>query len=127
MQTLIYAHGVAIYIHTIISGCRPAVPEIQDALEKSISLWKKASFCHGELRSMSWPFCVSASLAVGEQRSVFADILNEAVAADPWSATLESLKSMSEESWRILDAGNAECDWEVVVRNLKQSVRGGFI
>ncbi|KAF1738396.1 hypothetical protein CRV24_000321 [Beauveria bassiana] len=93
-QTLIYAHAVAIYIHTITSGCHPGVPEIRDALEKSVPQWDKVSFGAGELRCMSWAFCVSASLATGAHRSVFVNVLAEASAADPSSAaTVACLKA----------------------------------
>ncbi|KAM3504755.1 hypothetical protein MY10362_003364 [Beauveria mimosiformis] len=125
-QTLIYAHGVAIYTHTITSGCRPGVPEIHDALEKCVPLWDKVSFGGGELRCMSWAFCVSASLATGQDRSVFAHVLSEAAAADRNSTTVACLKTISEECWRIGDAGGVECNWRTVMQSLKQSIHTIF-
>ncbi|KAM3490681.1 hypothetical protein MY3957_006006 [Beauveria namnaoensis] len=121
-QTLIYAHAIAIYIHTITSGCHPGVPEIRDALEKSVPQWDKVSFGAGELRCMSWAFCVSASLATGAHRSVFANVLTEAATADPSSsATVACLKAVTEECWKIGDAGGDECNWRTVMQSLKQS------
>lgn len=126
-KTLIYAYGVAIYIHTITSGCRPAVPEIQDALEKSVPLWQKITLRHGELRYMSWAFCVSASLATGDHRCAFSNILSEAATAEPYSTTVACLKALSEECWSILDTGSADCNWETVMHNLKRSIHALFI
>ncbi|EGX93793.1 C6 transcription factor, putative [Cordyceps militaris CM01] len=126
-QTLIFAYGVCIYIHTLTSGCRPAVPEIHDTLERSVPLWEASSFGHGELRSMSWAFCVSASLATGHHRAAFSNVLAEAAMVDPSSTTVACLRALSEECWKILDGGGADCNWRLVMQHLKPSIWTIFI
>lgn len=76
---------------------------------------------------MSWAFCVSASLATGEHRSAFANILSEAATADPYSTAVTSLKALCEECWSILDAGGADCNWRMVMKSLKRSIHTIFI
>lgn len=108
------------------------MPEIQDAIAKSAPLWRKVSVRRGELRAMAWAFCVAASLATGEHRGAFVHVLAEAAAAEeeaapPGSTTVACLKALSEECWKILDAGGAECNWRVVMQSLKRSIRTIFI
>ncbi|OAA72582.1 Zn(2)-C6 fungal-type DNA-binding domain protein [Cordyceps fumosorosea ARSEF 2679] len=127
VPTLMYAYGVIIYIHTLTSGHRPAVPEIHAALEKAVPLWQGCSFHRQGLKSVAWAFCVSASLATGHHRRAFSSVLAEAATSDEsWTAATR-LKALSEECWKISDTGGADCDWRAIMQSLKPSMQTMFV
>ncbi|KAH6603624.1 hypothetical protein Trco_008399 [Trichoderma cornu-damae] len=105
VQTHVFAYAVVIYIHTIASGHLPAVPEIQQTIEKAVLSWQRISPSLNNLKRLSWAFCVSASLATGSQRVIFDNMLSDAASIDPLSRTVICLKSLVEECWKTLDAG----------------------
>ncbi|KAH6855446.1 putative C6 transcription factor [Chaetomium sp. MPI-CAGE-AT-0009] len=118
VQTHIFAHAIAIHVHALASGYRPAVPEIQQTLEKAISLWGKLDPSHHSIKRLSWAFCVSASLASEAQRSVFEKLLFDAASADALSTAVPLLKSIVNECWKLLDAGAPSCDWQDVMQRM---------
>ncbi|KAK5996531.1 ustiloxin B cluster transcription factor ustR [Cladobotryum mycophilum] len=124
VQTHVFAHAITIHIHTITSGHLPAVPEIQQTLDKAIPLWQELSPSLDNLKRLSWAFCVSASLASGAQRVVFDKVLSDAASTDPLSRTVVCLRALVDECWKILDAGAPSCNWETVMRKLGHSVHG---
>lgn len=124
VQTQIFAHAVAVHAHTISSGYQPAVPEIQQTLERAIPLWQKLSPDCNNLKRLSWAFCVSASLASEAQRSVFEKVLSDASSVDSLYTTVSFLRTIVEECWRILDAGVPSCNWQDVMHKMERNIHG---
>ncbi|KAJ5528730.1 hypothetical protein N7527_002123 [Penicillium freii] len=122
VQTRIFAYAVVIHTHTITSGCFPAVPEIQQALDEVIVLWQALSPSLDLLKSLSWAFCVTASLASGTQRAVFQKIISDMVSIEPPSRAVLSLKAVIEECWKTFDGGSPSCNWETVMQKLGHSI-----
>lgn len=124
VQTHIFAHAIAIHAHALTSGYQPAVPEIQQTLEKAIPLWEKLYPCHNNIKRLSWAFCVSASLASGAQRSVFEKVLSDAASADALSTAVPLLGSIARECWKLLDTGAPSCNWQDVMQKMERNIHG---
>ena len=125
VQTYIFAHSVLTHLHTIVSGSWPGVPEIQQSVNRAVSAWELCPSAFN-LKALAWPYCVSASLAVGPQRDMFRRLIQEASPAEPTLGNLVDLKSVVEECWRGFDGRKSErdvsCDWKEVMQRLNLSI-----
>ena len=125
VQTYIFAHSVLTHIHTIVSGSWPGVPEIQQSVNRAVSAWELCPSAIN-LKTLAWPYCVSASLAVGSQRDVFRRLISEASPREPTLGNIVDLKLVVEECWRGFDGRKSErdvsCDWKEVKQRLNLSI-----
>lgn len=125
VQTYIFAHSALTHIHTIVSGSWPSVPEIQHSVSRAVSAWE---LCPSviNLKALAWPYCVSASLAVGSQRDIFRRLISEASAREPTLGSIVDLKTIVEECWRGFDGRKSErdvsCDWKEVKQRLNLNI-----
>lgn len=125
VQTYIFAHSVLAHLHTIVSGPWPGVPEIQQSVNRAVSAWELyPSFIN--LKALAWPYCVSASLAVGSQRDMFRRLISDASPREPTLGSIVGLKSIVEECWRGFDGRKSErdvsCDWKEVMQRLNLTI-----
>ena len=124
VQTYIFAHSALTHIHTIVSGSWPGVPEIQQSVSRAISAWELCPSAIN-LKALAWPYCVSASLAVGSQRDIFRRLISEASAREPTLGSID-LKTIVEECWRVFDGRKSErdvsCDWKEVKQRLNLNI-----
>lgn len=125
VQTYIFAHSALTHIHTIVSGSWPGVPEIQQSVSRAVSAWELCPSAI-DLKALAWPYCVSASLAVGSQRDVFRRLISEASAREPTLGSIVDLKTIVEECWRGFDGRKSErdvsCDWKEVKQRLNLNI-----
>ena len=127
VQTYIFAHSLLTHLHTIVSGPWPAVPEIQQSVHRAVSAWELCPSAIN-LKTLAWPYCVSASLALGSQRDLFRRLASDASSSlgRPTLGCNVDLRLVVEECWRAFDGRKAErdvsCDWKDVVQRLNLSV-----
>ena len=125
LQTYIFAHSALTHIHTIVSGSWPGVPEIQQSVSRAVSAWELCPSAIN-LKALAWPYCVSASLAVGSQRDMFRRLISEASAREPTLGSIVDLKTIVEECWRGFDGRKSErdvsCDWKEVKQRLNLNI-----
>lgn len=125
VQTYIFAHSVLTHLHTIVSGSWPGVPEIQQSVNRAVSAWELCPSALN-LKALAWPYCVSASLAVGSQRDTFRRLISETSPREPTLGSIVDLKSIVEECWRGFDGRKSErdvsCDWKEVMQRLNLSI-----
>ena len=129
VQTYIFAHSILTHLHTIVSGSWPNVPEIQQSVDRAIAAWKLRPPSLS-LKALAWPYCASASLAVGLQRDMFRRLISEASSNPTGQPALESLtqlKAVVEECWRGFDERKTErdvsaCDWKDVMQRMNLSI-----
>jgi hypothetical protein len=120
IQTYIFAHALLIHLHVIVSGSLAGVPEIQQSIERAIHAWELRPSSITP-KSLSWPYCVSASLATGpQQRAVFRELVAELSPVDLSLGSLLDLKSVVEECWKEFDGRSsdrdASIDWRDIMR-----------
>lgn len=124
INTYIFAHAVLIHLHSIVSGSRPGVPEIQQSVDKAISAW---SLCPLSINPgvLAWPYCVSASLAVDSQRDIFRNLIPETSPRESAFSSLVHSVSVVKECWRDADAckdRQVSCDWKEAMQRLNLSI-----
>ncbi|GIJ88135.1 hypothetical protein Asppvi_007052 [Aspergillus pseudoviridinutans] len=74
----LFALSALIYLHVVISGAHPELPEIADAVSQAIAVFKGLWDPRLLQSVLVWPFCVSGCLALGEQQSFFRDLFSAA-------------------------------------------------
>lgn len=68
--TSLFAHALLIHLHTIVSGPWPELPEIRSSVVKAVTTWQLLPSMI-DLRTLTWLFSVTASLAMGSERNWF--------------------------------------------------------
>lgn len=133
IHSLIFAHAILTDLHQIVSGPRASVPEIGDSISRAISsAWSLRQEEPGQhhqggggggaglKRILAWPFCVAASLAKGDQRDVFREIIARSENGDGSTSggDVQQLKSIIEQCWA---SSSSNCrDWKDVVQRSNQ-------
>ncbi|KAF7128707.1 hypothetical protein CNMCM5793_003558 [Aspergillus hiratsukae] len=74
----LFALSALIYLHVVISGAHPELPEIADAVSQVIAVFKGLWDPRLLQSVLVWPFCVSGCLALGEQQNFFRDLFSAA-------------------------------------------------
>jgi hypothetical protein len=123
-QTSIFAHALLTHIHTIVSGALSGVPEIRQSIDRTIRAWESPSLSRTRprpmLRSLAWPYCVSASLASGAQRDVFRELASSDLPSSALGLGIGGVvdyKAVVEACWR-------EEDGKVLDREVSVDWRG---
>jgi hypothetical protein len=100
--TNIFACAASIYLHVVVSGACPEIPEIRrgvaDTIEALISI-SDAGF----VKSLTWPICIAACLAEGDAR-LFFERLEQGI-SDEYGKNQKVLRGLStaRECWRLRD------------------------
>jgi hypothetical protein len=106
----LYALSAITYLHVVVSGAYPELPEIRESVSRTIVIFqtlKKATL----LRNLVWPFCISGCLALEGQYTFFRDLISAAEVTESTVGTcLDALKIM-EECWETRKACSYNCDW----------------
>nr|A0A8J9RZ21.1 RecName: Full=Transcription factor phomR; AltName: Full=Phomopsin biosynthesis cluster protein R [Diaporthe leptostromiformis]BDA39143.1 transcriptional regulator [Diaporthe leptostromiformis] len=127
VHSLIFAHAILTDLHQTVSGPRASVPEIGDSISRAISsawnLWQEQQQQGAGLgleRILAWPYCVAASLAKGDQREVFREIIARTENGDGSSSggDVQQLKSIVEQCWATSSSNHR--DWKDVVQRSNQ-------
>lgn len=107
--TEIFALSAMTYLHVVLSGAYPELPEIIESVEKTIQALREMSDKKAFPR-LSWCFCITGCLALEPQHRYFREIF-EAAELDEWSAgtCIQALETM-EECWQIRKSSSS-CDW----------------
>ena len=112
--TKIFALSAMTYLHVVISGACPELPEIIDSVSQTIDAFKRLTD-KKLLRNLVWPFCISGCLALDRQQAIFRDLMS---AADITQLTIgtcfEAFKIM-EECWEMRKSCSYNCDWVSVM------------
>jgi hypothetical protein len=101
--TRIFACAASIYLHVVVSGAHPRVPEIKRGVTNTIEALGAMS--NVELvRSLTWPICVSACMADGDQQRSFFERLEEGIIKEFGSSqrVLRAFR-VARECWRLRD------------------------
>ena len=99
--TRVFASAALTYLHTVISGAHPALPEIKSSVANTIeAFWMIPSATL--LRNLVWPFCITGCMACPEDETWFgramkhAEIEGEGCPGGIWKAW-----EVVQESWRM--------------------------
>lgn len=112
--TSIFALSALTYLHIVISGAHPELPEIMESVSKTVNAFR----CLDDprlLRSLVWPFCVSGCLAVGGQQGFFRELFAKAEITSSNLGTCLQAFRVVEKCWEIRKTSLSECDWVFIM------------
>jgi hypothetical protein len=112
--TEIFALTAITYLHVVISGAYPELPEITESVSKTIASFQRLTDPK-LLGSLVWPFCVSGCLALDRQHTIFRELVSAAeITPSTIGTCLEAFKIV-EECWEMRKSRSFNCDWVSVM------------
>lgn len=122
----VFASAASVYTNTVVSGAKPLLSDVQDAVQKSVAAWEQLG-SSSNLHMLKWPYLVTACLATGDQRKVFRDILSTASGDQVAFWNSSQLKAIVEGCWKCFDSTQqgdlrSSCDWRISCRRLAMNI-----
>lgn len=113
----VFALSAVTYLHVVISGAYPELPEIAESVSETIAAFRSLKD-PTLLRSMVWPFCISGCLALEEQHDFFRDLVSRADITQWATGTCFEAFQIMEECWkaRITSSSSESCDWATTMK-----------
>ena len=112
--TNIFALSATTYLHVVISGAYPELPEIVESVSKTIDAFKSLTEPR-LLRNLVWPFCVTGCLASGGQQGFFRELVSKAEITSFTLGTCFQAFKIMEECWELRKTRLYNCDWAFVM------------
>jgi hypothetical protein len=119
--TDVFALSARIYLHVVLSGAYPELPEIAESVSKIISAFKNLTDPR-LLRKLVWPFCIAGCLALDEQQSFFRNLITEAEIAPSSIGTCLQAFRIMEECWEMRRICSCNCDWVLIMNKLGYNI-----
>ncbi|GLA40430.1 hypothetical protein AnigIFM63309_008263 [Aspergillus niger] len=110
--------GAIAYLHVVLSGAHPELPEIAQTVSEAILVFQMLRD-QRLLSSVVWPFCIVGCLAQPEQQTSFRDLFTMAEATE---GTLAEAYRVMEECWKARKSRASDCDWVSVMNE-----RGDYV
>jgi hypothetical protein len=117
----IFALSAITYLHVVISGAYPELPEIKESVSETVAALK-ALKDPGQLRSLVWPFCISGCLALEEHHGFFRDLVFRADVTPRTPGTCLEAYHIMEECWKTKVTCSDGCDWTTAMNKRGRSV-----
>ena len=126
LHTSLFAHALLIHLHAIISGPWPELSEIKSSIDRAVTTWQLLPPVF-DLKTLAWPFAVTASLATASSRDWFRKVASDFQPKDSMTGSLIPWKAVLEECWRGFDDRGSDrnisrCDWRNVFQKLSLSL-----
>lgn len=113
--TKIFAFAAMTYLHVVMSGAYPELPEIIESVSKTIDPFQRLSDKR-LLRNLVWPFCISGCLALDGQHDIFRDLVSAAEITQSTTGTCFEALKIVEECWDTRKTHLCNCDWYSVMK-----------
>jgi hypothetical protein len=116
--TQIFGSAALVYLHVIISGSDPEIPEIQKGVSRTMAALRVLKD-EDLVRNLQWPICIAGSMATMDQESFWRDLVSS-VSRERWSFgyPIEVLEVM-EECWRLRKSQpGTSIDWMTAMKSL---------
>jgi hypothetical protein len=115
--TRIYIYATMIYLHVVVSGPHPDLPEIHNNVASAILAFQALPESE-TVHYLSWPLCIAGCMATGEQQDDFRRIATATdISRFPFGSAGHAVRIM-EECWRLRrETGEVTC-WRVAMRSL---------
>ena len=115
--TKIFALSAMTYLHVVISGAYPELPEIAQSVSKTIAAFKSLTDTT-LLRNLVWPFCISGCLALDGQQDFFRDLMSGAEITPLTVGTCAEAFKIIQECWDTRRTCSRGCDWVFIMNKL---------
>lgn len=111
----VFALSAVTYLHVVISGAYPELPEIAESVSETIVAFKSLKDPR-LLRSVVWPFCISGCLALEKQHDFFRDLIPRAGITQWATGTCFEAFRIMEECWKARITSSESCDWATTMK-----------
>lgn len=111
----VFALSAVTYLHVVISGAYPELPEIAESVSETIAAFRSLKDPK-LLRSMVWPFCISGCLALEKQYDFFRDFVSRAEITQWTSGTCFEAFQIMEQCWKARITTSESCDWATTMK-----------
>lgn len=108
--TRIFALSAMTYLHVVVSGAYPKLPEIRESVSKTIDALQSLTDPK-LLRYVVWPFCISGCLAVDGQQNLFRELVSAAHITQSTVGTCVEAFKIMQECWELRKTGTCSYDW----------------
>ncbi|PVH84637.1 hypothetical protein DL98DRAFT_452656 [Cadophora sp. DSE1049] len=110
----IFARSALTYLHIVISGAHPEMPEIEESVSLTLSAFRSMTDPK-LLQSLVWPFCVTGCLAVESQQPIFRELIKKADIATPGGGGCLEAVGIIEQCWEMRRTCYHSCDWAFIM------------
>ncbi|KUJ10404.1 uncharacterized protein LY89DRAFT_596526, partial [Mollisia scopiformis] len=115
--TKAFAYASRTYLHVVVSGAIPELPEIRESVSQTIEEFKR--MLHPlEVESLTWPLCVTGCMATEGQRDFFADLMSSAKITESSSGQTWKAFQIVKECWRLRNTDSGNVDWKSAMDSL---------
>jgi hypothetical protein len=118
--TRIFACSALVYLHVVVSGAFPELPEIRASVSRTIAAFQMLPD-QGLVRSLTWPFCIAGCMALPEQEDFFRDIVSTTRKVIPVFGNSGKALAVMEECGRMRKSHGHEIGpayWGTAMRSL---------
>jgi hypothetical protein len=120
MVNLIFAHGALVYLHTIVAGHSPHVPEINASVTRCLDCIE--ALPPRLLMRVCWPFTVAGSMASESQYERFRSVVATAMDSKARLGTIWKGLKVMEECWRLRKEEPSWWNWRSTMVKMNTSV-----
>jgi hypothetical protein len=120
IATRAYALAAITYLHVVISGPYPELPEIMNPVSDSIALFRCIQDDPKLLLNIIWPLCVTGCMANESQQSFFRHLaasFTQKTSGGPLPPTGTFFEAMKiiEQCWHTRKTLPFDCDWASIM------------
>lgn len=119
--TKVYALSALTYLHVVVSGALPSLPEITESVSSTITAFKDLSDAN-LMQNLVWPFCVTGCLASKEQESVIYALVTVESMDERTFRVFQTLLKLIEKCRKERKAGLVNHDWASAINSMEHRV-----
>ena len=111
----VFALSAVTYLHVVISGPYPELPEITESVSETIAALRNLKDPR-LLRNMVWPFCISGCLALEKEYDFFRDLVSRAEITQWATGSCFEAFQVMEDCWKARITTSESCDWATTMK-----------
>ena len=115
--TYLYAQATMIYLHVLVSGPHPDIPEIRQVVETCMPQIENALLL-GATPWLAWALCIIGCMAGKEARAAIESLLEQMHNACAVTSGYAKALATVRECWRLRDADCGPAYWASAMRSL---------
>jgi len=118
--TRIFALSGLTYLHIVVSGPHPDLPEIVASVSRTVHAFEKLSN-KDLLPNMVWPFCVTGCMVSEDKQDVFRALISAGSTQQAAFGTFRRACEIVEKCWKTRTTGTT-CEWSSVMESMGQQI-----
>lgn len=108
------------YLHVVVSGAHPELPEIKDSVGRAVGALG-GLYDQKLLERAVWPVCVTGCMVSEDKQNVFLRIVGEEGDSKGIVTTLPKAFEIIKQCWKERAACSSECEWSSAMKSIEQN------